>query len=99
MTRIAAAVTGAFIVLLATGCGSSQHADGARSAQSRIASMQRQLAASQRHISDLQHDLSRDHGIMEAMRADHDRAVHELEGRLKRAQSASSKDAATGTGR
>lgn len=99
MTRIAPAVAGAIIVLLAGGCGSSQHDDKARSLQSRIALMQRQLAVSQRHISDLQHDLSREQGIMEAMRANHDRAVQELEGMLRRAQSSASTKVTASAGR
>lgn len=86
MKKLVAAVAGAFAVLLAAGCTGSGNPGKDHSLQSKIASMQRQLVSDQRHISDLQHDLSRERDILEASRTDQAKAIQELEGRLKREQ-------------
>lgn len=99
MKRQIIAGAGVVTVLLAAGCTSSNNSGQAHSLQSKITSLQRQLASDQMHIASLQHEHSRDIGLLQAMRAAQIKAVHGLEARLKQEQPAASKGTTSGTGR
>lgn len=99
MKKQIVASSGAVIVLLAAGCTSNNNAGQVNSLQSKIKSLQRELASDQMHIASLERGLSRDQDILQAARATQIKVVRGLEAKLKREQSIASKGATSGTGR